>query len=865
MNATRTMPDTPAAQSLMSGVLAVFRHEWRQLVCSPLTYIFQIGFLAALAICIFLIADFYASDEASIRPMLVFLPWIALVFVPALAMRSWVDAPGDRAIELTLTLPAPVWSVVLGKFLAGSAILLVTLLFTAPFAATVAYLGEPDPGVVFSGYLAAALLLVSFYAIAVFAAALMREQVGAFVVGLSLLFVSLLLGWDVFARLLRDQIPATLYGAITSFSPKFWLDRIASGHIEAAGLLYFCLIIATALFATVLAARLRHVGSIDARAALRGGALAAGLIAALAVAITVAREIPFAADLTAEKEFTLHAGTREIIGKAPEGIEIVLYWSESEASVPAAIKSHARRIRSQLRTIAHNSNGRIALQTADPQPDSETELEALAGGLRRVPMTSGDHFFLGATFTHGRRAGRISYFDIRRERLLDYDIALALNALSRTKTPSIGILSPLLQSENASQDRAGLSFLNELRRAYDIAVIPHFKDALPEGLDVLLLIDATILRREMLYEVDQFVMNGGSLIVMMDPRLRFNRQSDAVNPEPSEEINDISDLLARYGITYQGEGIVGDMNLASLVADDQQRRLSYPYWLRIGQDGLSDAHAVTADLNEVFFAEAGALAVTAPERGIALVTTTSQSGTHDRADVQDKTPGQLAAKFKPDGKKRIIAATLRAPFASAFKMPPDHADGTKHRAASSGTPSVFVIADADWIFDPFSLQRAQVGDRVIVRPLNDNLAFLLNITEFASGDPALIAIRSRGRTQRPFTRVAELFKDVQATFREKEAQLASRIAGVEAEIAKIPQAVGVAAPDKLPENIKAQIRQLRIDLVPIRRELREIRLKSREQVDRLGRRLTVINLTAGPLLVLLFALLVRFWRARRHT
>ena len=70
----------------------------------------------------------------------------------------------------------------------------------------------------------------------------------------------------------------------------------------------------------------------------------------------------------------------------------------------------------------------------------------------------------------------------------------------------------------------------ELRRAYDLAVIPHFNDELPDALDVLILIDATILKRKMLYAIDQFVMRGGRLIVMMDPYLRFNRSSNIINP-----------------------------------------------------------------------------------------------------------------------------------------------------------------------------------------------------------------------------------------------------------------------------------------------------------------------------------------------
>jgi len=88
---------------------------------------------------------------------------------------------------------------------------------------------------------------------------------------------------------------------------------------------------------------------------------------------------------------------------------------------------------------------------------------------------------------------------------------------------------------------------------------------------------------------------------------------------------------------------------------------------------------------------------------------------------------------------------------------------------------------------------------------------------------------------------------------------------VEAEIAKIPKAVGVTSVDRLPENIRVKIKELRRDLLPIRRNLREIRLKIRSQVDSLGRRLTLVNLLAAPLLVAVFGLLVMMMRRRRRS
>ena len=209
----------------------------------------------------------------------------------------------------------------------------------------------------------------------------------------------------------------------------------------------------------------------------------------------------------------------------------------------------------------------------------------------------------------------------------------------------------------------------------------------------------------MLYAIDQFVMNGGGLVVMMDPYLRFNRASNAVNPTPSEEINDISDILQKYGIKFLGNSVTGDSELASVVAEQSQKRMSFPFWMRIPKKGLSEHHPTTANLNEVFMVEAGALDITKKGHGKALITTTINSGSLGRENFINKKPRELAQAFVADNQQRIIAAQLNGPYKSAFTSPPKDIKPIDHLSASEGLGGpIFVVADIDWLFDPFSLQ-----------------------------------------------------------------------------------------------------------------------------------------------------------------
>jgi ABC-2 type transport system permease protein len=845
---------------IMSGFGAVLRHELRILFFAPLSYLFQVAFLLGLSVCVFLVADFYASDEATLRLLLVFMPWISLVLVPALAMSAWTDNQTDREMELTYSLPVNPAAIVIGKFVAGYLLLLLTLALTFPFGLTVAYLGDPDPGVMVAGYLACALLLGVCFSIALMAAAFVREAIGAFVTGIAGLFVLILCGWDVFGRLLRNTLPQWIWETLSVYSPVTWSNRLGEGVIRPQSLLYFGLTVSAALVITHWVIHERRRGGlyklVSGRHLIK--VMALGLF--WLFAIPLASHLPGQIDLTAEKEFSLHSGTGKVLANLPGETRLTLYWSDTEDTVPASIKAHAGRIQRLLSAMSAQSN--LEWTLVDPEPDTEEELEAMARGLHRVPMSSGDHFFLGLTVEHGDRLGRLPYLDIRRESLLEYDIALILNSLTRQLTPRIALISPLLPSSAALAERDGLSFMAELKRAYDLAVVPFFETTLPVDLDALILMGADILHEDMLYAIDQYVMGGGSLIVMIDPHTRVKPANNVTNPQPSDEINDISDLLARYGINYQGEGIVGDAQLASVVADDQQGRLNYPYWMRVRSAGLSSVHPTTANLNELLLVEPGALTLDSAADGTVLVTTTVDAGVYPREPFARKTPRELAMTFVGQSQSRALAAVVKGPLKSAYYSSESQGTGALHLQSSSGAPVIFVVADVDWLFDPFSLQKTRLGQDTVVRPLNDNLAFLLNMVEFATGDEALIGIRSRGKLQRPFTRVADLFRVAQAGLQEKEASLAAEVDELEQQISGLAEGTEHVEYAQLPESMKRQLEEFKSKLLSSRRELREVRRGIRAEVDGLGSRLVLINLAAGPLLVVLLAGIIFRYRKR---
>lgn len=851
---------TQRLQDFRQGVAAIARTTLLQHLSGLMTPLFQACFLVALAAATFLIGRVFHSDVTSLDLQWLFFPWIAATFVPALAMQAFSETPGDRRMELLASLPVSSLELTVGTWSAGLLILLSTLALTFPFPLTMAYLGHLDVGTALAGYVGAAGFLAVSYAIALVAAAMTRDPIGGYVLGAAMLMIIQLAGSDAVAGLLRDTWAAPLISALPQITPGYWLSELATGRVAYAGLVYFLGATALALAAAAMLIALRRYsgGSLPRRLLVQKTSLAAGWLAATATLFAATSHFDAALDLTQEREFTLHPETRAVAASAPSGMHIDVYWNQSNPDIPATVHQHAARIARLLRQIASLSDDHITVRMHEPAPDTEVEDEALLKGIKPVSLSTGGHFMLGAVFSRGDRQSAIAYFAPDRAPVLEYDVASSLAALGRDKTPRIGILSPLLTPSNVSEPRQGLAMLEEIKRQYDVAIIPHFASTLPDDLDTLLVIDATILKPEMLREIDRFVMAGHGLIVMIDPFVRFNPASNAVVPDPGADINDISDLLLRYGLRFNGTDVVGDPSQASTVGAGDQRFL-YPFWLRIRSPQLSSTHPVAAGLNELGFAEAGSFAIVDPLHATPVVTTTDQAGTIARGEFTNANPQTLASRLTSKGGAHTIIAAIRGSLKSAFPQESNAAGPDK--PVTTQDSRIFAIADVDWIFDP--LTYAGGGNSGTSRPLNDNITALSNMIEAAVGRPGLSGIRSRGRLSRPFVRVSDMLAASQARYKAKENELLERITRVEGNIRKVLELSGAKSLDQLPDDIQGQVKELRLALLPQRRELRAIRQKMREDVEGLGWWLAVINLLAAPLLVAGLAAVARLVR-RRH-
>jgi len=244
----------------LASMLAVYRRELLSYVTTPTAYVFVAVFLFAIGLFTFQVGGFFDARRADLTAFFSFHPWLFMVFLPAIAMRLWAEESRSGALELLLTLPAPTWSLVVGKFLAAWSVAGVALLLTAPLWITVNILGSPDNAAIFTAYLASLLMAGAYIAIGSAMSALTQAQIVAFVLAVLISFLLTALGLPMVLDFFSGMIGGGMAEAIARFSLLHHFDAAQRGVVEFRSVFYFLTVLALSLGCTILAVDARRGG-----------------------------------------------------------------------------------------------------------------------------------------------------------------------------------------------------------------------------------------------------------------------------------------------------------------------------------------------------------------------------------------------------------------------------------------------------------------------------------------------------------------------------------------------------------------------------------------------------------------------------
>jgi len=611
------------------------------------------------------------------------------------------------------------------------------------------------------------------------------------------------------------------------------------------------------------------------------------------VAINVmASFVPLRFDLTEERLYTISAGSRKILSNLEEPVRINFYYSRNNAELPPNFKTYAQRVQELLEEYAALSNGKVILEISDPKPDTEEEEWAQKYGIKTITLPSGNTVYFGALVSMLDQEMLLPYFDQRRQEFLEYDISQAIHKVSSTSTSKVGVLSAL----NLQGGRSIIPgqppvqkwvFLSELEKSVKVDNLPLTTEEIPDDISLLIVLHPRGFSPRLKYALDQFVLRGGRLVVLLDPNARVDMASPQNQFGQQPQISsDLPGLLKAWGVDYDSTKVVGDPLHATQV-NTGQGVMSFPMWMTFRSQSLDQEHPITAQLENLLFVEAGSLKKASGSKTefSALISLSDKSGLIDAFRLRFSAPDQLSRDMKVDNETKALMAITAGIFSSAFpdgqpvkekKDPQASATDEEneeeialkhtHLKKAAVRNSILLFSDVDFLSDQFSVQKLNFLGQTIIQPTNDNLNLMLNAAEHLSGNEALMSIRSRGRFSRPFTRLLAMQKQAQLLHQAEERQLLSQLDEVQQRLNSLLESAGEKGQKEviLPPDVQEEIQQFREEERQARRKLREVRKILRQDIEQLGQGLLLLNMLLVPLIVGIIGVIVYRYRTRQR-
>ena len=230
----------------MNDIITIFKKEFKSYFVSPIAYIFITVYLVLTNFMFF--QGFFIINQADMRSYFSILPWLYLIFIPAITMRSWSEEKRTKTLELLLTWPVKDSSVVAGKYLAALLFLGLALVMSLTVPITVAILGNPDGGIIVGSYFGAFLLGGAYIAIGMWVSSYTENQILAFIGSIIVILVLLLIGNGfVTAFIPIPQIVSlfTFLGLSTHF------ESISRGVVDSRDIIYYLSVIGLFLFLNI--------------------------------------------------------------------------------------------------------------------------------------------------------------------------------------------------------------------------------------------------------------------------------------------------------------------------------------------------------------------------------------------------------------------------------------------------------------------------------------------------------------------------------------------------------------------------------------------------------------------------------------
>ena len=773
---------------------AIFKRDFISYFSNPTGYVFICVFVVLSAAAAFWPPEFFGNNLANLDQLSRWMPFILLVFIPAITMSSWAEERRRGTDELLLTMPASDLDVVVGKYLAGVAIFTVSLLFSM-FSIYLIFswgLGWPDSGLFIGTYIGYWFIGIAMLSIGMVASFLTNNLTVGFIVGM--IFNLPLAIFGVADWIIRDPGFAQ---AIKRWSASEQFADFERGVISLSGISYFLMIVIVMLYLSMVLIGRRHWrGGDDGNSMWGHYFLRALSLVALAVGVNLLLSHVGLArwDATKERLNSLSQKSIELIDQLrnDDNVPTIKIDAYVSPQVPAEYAALKRNFISSLQELSSLSGGKIQVDLNQIENFSEQatlaertygieprEVDTNMGGSRKR-----EEIYLGAAFTCGLDKVVIPFID--KGIPIEYELVRSIATVAQQERKKLGVLKTDVElfggfSMQGQTEESRL--VTELKKQYEVVEVDP-TSPITERFDVMLAVQPSSLTPEKMDNFVAAVRAGQPVAIFEDPfplpqffpnvvgtgqpkrppggmMGMFNRQP----PEPKGDINQLWKLL---GVRFVADDIIwqnyNPYKQAQSFIDQQ--------WIFIDEGNgavqpFNPDNEISEGMRQVLFLIAGGWQ---PDNNsnldfTALAVTGPQTGTINYRDFEMQMRGApMSPRRALTRESYIVAAEVSGTveteddlfIAAEYDEDKQSGEEQEEEVKEEANVRAVLVADIDWIAPViFMLREMGQEEEMLINWNFQNVAFVLNILDHLAEDQRFIDIRKRDRTHRILTKIEE--------------------------------------------------------------------------------------------------------------
>jgi len=721
-----------------------------------------------------------ANGYATLDSLFSISPWVFLFLVPAITMRMISEEKRTGTLDLLQTRPVTELQIILAKFLASWALVLLSLLPTLIYFWSVSRLGSPpgnmDMGGTWGSYIGLLFLGGIYAAIGIFASSLSGNQIVAFIAAVFLSFL-LYLGFDFLSGVAESGRMEFL---VSRMGISYHYNSISRGVIDSRDILYF----AGVMFLFIVGTQTVLQSSKWQRGMARRG-LKTRNLTQLSLALVLVILLGFLAemkffriDLTAEKKHTLSQSSRQLLRELDDVVYVKIYL---DGDLPAEFVNFRKSILELMDEFRAYGGEKLQYEFINLYDEADETLrnrmigELYERGLNvtNIQVRDGEGgssariIFPGAMASFGGVEMPVNLLknnpSLSHElnlnnsiQTLEYEFARAIHSLTMDQVPKIAFIEGHGELDSLQTH----SLMDELKNFFQVD-----RGYIQGNVEVLLNYEALIVARPVQifseadkFALDQYIMQGGKVLFFLDPVNPFADSLTGGTTVALANAVGLEDMLFTYGIRIN-YNLLSDLQCnivpVNTAPAGQQAEFTMLPWVYHPLMAGPPEHPVTRGLNYVLGQFASSLDTVSGGGEVSKTVLLATSTASRKRDV----PLYISMEevtIQPDpavyqASQLPVGVLLEGSFESFYKNypVPEGVTPSDWEPIHKGEPtSLFVLSDGDIAaneiqFDQGTFRAQPLGYDRYTRQTFGNREFIMNVVNYMCDETGIIELRAR--------------------------------------------------------------------------------------------------------------------------